>query len=167
MDITIGDTGRTLTLPDHWETLDTLPGDAPGTVAFGFRDLQSYAAVTLGPLDGQMMPVDRDAVIEGIRPALAEAGAELIEVDAGETPGGDLLVYTIVKTPPPESVPGDDGDAEELGDGPQYNLTLNLAVDNGEYLEPFLVQGFFAGFGDDQHDRDEVRLMAERVITAA
>lgn len=140
MDITLGSTGRTLHLPSHWEELKTLPEDAPGTVAFGYQLAGSNAVVTLAPLDSQMMPVDRDAVIEGIRPNLKEFHAGLVEVDAGETPAGDLIVYTIVKTLPP-------AEGEGSGQGMQYNLTLHVAVENGEYLEPWQLQGFFTETG--------------------
>jgi hypothetical protein len=157
MDIAIGDSGRTLTLPAHWQELDTVPEDAPGTVAFGYRTAASFAAVTLAPLDGQMMPVDRDDVIRGIQPALQEAQAELVDVDAGETPSGDLLVYTIVETPEPE-----DGDG--AGEGDQLNLTLHFAVDNGEYMAPYMVQGFFTGDRDEA--LDQARDLVTLVITA-
>ncbi|MFZ2561169.1 MAG: hypothetical protein ACTHXE_13405 [Corynebacterium variabile] len=139
MDITLGDTGRTLHLPSHWEVLNTLPEDAPGTVAFGYQLSGSNAVVTLAPLDSQMMPVDRDEVIAGIRPNLREFHAGLVEADAGETPVGDLIVYTVVKTLPPEDA--------EPGSGMQYNLTLHVAVENGEYLEPWQLQGFFTETG--------------------
>lgn len=160
MEISIGDTGRTFSVPGHWEQLDTLPDDVPGTVAFGYRTADSYAAVTLAPLDGQMMPVDRDEVIRGIRPALVEARAELVDVDAGETPHGDLLVYTIVKTPEPQGPEA--GDA--AGEGDQHNLTLHIAVDNGDYLAPFAVQGFFVGGAGEA--RDQARDLVTRVVTA-
>lgn len=141
MDISIGDTGRTLHLPDSWELLQTLPEDAPGTVAVGYQLAGSTGMVTIAPLDSQMMPVDADAVITGIRPSLQEFHAGLVEADAGETPAGDLLVYTIVKTLPPE-------EGEGAGEhGMQYNLTLHIAVENGEYLEPWQIQGFFTETG--------------------
>lgn len=170
----IGDSGRSLELPSHWQSLETLPEDTPGTVAFGYRSAGSYAVVTLGPLDGQMMPVDRDEVVEGIQPALDEAGATLVEADAGETPGGDLAVYTIVETDAEDAEDAQDtedtGDSEdtEAGaeDGVQFSLTLNLAIDNGEYLQPFLVQGYFTSTGDDEQALDQARDIAGRVITA-
>ncbi|WP_420099679.1 hypothetical protein [Corynebacterium sp.] len=157
MDIAIGDSGRTLTLPGHWQELDTVPEDAPGTVAFGYRTAGSFAAVTLAPLDGQMMPVDRDDVITGIRPALEEAQAELVDVDAGETPSGDLLVYTIVRTPEPE-------EGEGAGDGDQLNLTLHFAVENGDYMAPYMVQGFLTG--EHEEALDQARDLVTRIITA-
>ena len=157
MEISIGDTGRTLTLPEHWQGLDTVPEDAPGTVAFGYRTASSFAAVTLAPLDGQMMPVDRDDVISGIRPALEEADAELVDVDAGETPSGDLLVYTIVRTPEP-------AEGEGAGEGDQLNLTLHFALETGEYMAPYLVQGFL--LGDQDEALDQARDLVTRVITA-
>lgn len=176
----IGDSGRSLELPSHWQSLETLPEDTPGTVAFGYRSAGSYAVVTLGPLDGQMMPVDRDEVVEGIQPALDEAGATLVEADAGETPGGDLAVYTIVESDAEDAQDTEDtedteatedaGDSEdtEAGaeDGVQFSLTLNLAIDNGEYLQPFLVQGYFTSTGDDEQALDQARDIAGRVITA-
>lgn len=140
MDIPVGETGRTLHLPTHWEGLDILPEDAPGTIAFGYQLAESSAVVTLAPLTSQMMPVDRDEVVAGIRPSLKEFHAGLVEVDAGETPAGDIVVYTIVKTPPPAQGEGSD-------DGMQYNLTLHFAVENGEYLEPWQLQGFFTETG--------------------
>lgn len=158
MDISIGDTGRTFSLPGHWQGLDTVPEDAPGTVAFGYRSPDSYAAVTLAPLDGQMMPVDRDEIIKGIRPALVEAGAELVDVDAGETPEGDLLVYTIVKTPEPD-------EGEGAGEGDQHNVTLHMAIDNGEYMAPFMVQGYFVGGVGEA--RDQARDLVTRVVSAS
>ncbi|MEY8567393.1 hypothetical protein [Corynebacterium sp.] len=157
MDIALGDSGRTLTLPAHWQELDTVPEDAPGTVAFGYRTQASFAAVTLAPLDGQMMPVDRDEVVRGIGPALQEAQAELVEVDAGETPSGDLLVYTVVRTPEPE-------EGEGAGEGDQLNLTLHVAVENGDYMAPFMVQGFFTGDVDEA--LDQARDLVSRTITA-
>lgn len=157
MDIAIGDSGRTLSLPTHWQELDTVPEDAPGTVAFGYRTAESFAAVTLAPLDGQMMPVDRDDVIRGIQPALEEAQAELVDVDAGETPSGDLLVYTIVKTPEPEE--GDGAGEEE-----QLNLTLHFAVENGDYMAPYMVQGFLTG--EQEEALDQARDLVTRIITA-
>ncbi|HCT13453.1 MAG TPA: hypothetical protein DIW82_01300 [Corynebacterium nuruki] len=142
MDIPLGQTGRTLHLPDDWEILNTLPEDAPGTVAVGYQLAGSNAVVTIAPLTSQMMPVDRDEVVAGIRPSLREFHAGLVEADAGETPAGDVIVYTIVKTLPP-----DEGDGSGTGAGMQYNLTLHLAVDNGEYLEPWQIQGFFTETG--------------------
>ena len=167
----IGDSGRSLELPSHWQSLETLPEDTPGTVAFGYRSAGSYAVVTLGPLDGQMMPVDRDEVVEGIQPALVEAGATLVEADAGETPGGDLAGYTIVESDAEGAQDTEDtGDSEdtEAGaeDGVEFSLTLNLAIDNGEYLQPFLVQGYFTSTGDDEQALDQARDIAGRVITA-
>lgn len=162
--LSIGDTGRSLELPEHWESLETLPEDAPGTVAFGYRSAGSSAAVTLGPLDGQMMPVDRDEVVEGIQPALEEADATLVEVDAGETPAGDLAVYTIVQAEAEVEDDDDDDDHDEAG--VQYILTLNLAVDNGEFLQPFLVLGYFSSHGDDGQALAQARDIAGRVITA-
>lgn len=142
MDIPLGTTGRTLHLPDGWEMLNTLPEDAPGTVAVGYRIRGSNGLVTIAPLTSQMMPVDRDEVIAGIRPSLLEFHAGLVEADAGETPAGDLVVYTVVKTLPPEP-----GEGSGEGAGLQYNLTLHLAVENGEYLEPWQIQGFFTETG--------------------
>lgn len=164
----IGDSGRSLELPSHWQSLETLPEDTPGTVAFGYRSAGSYAVVTLGPLDGQMMPVDRDEVVEGIQPALDEAGATLVEADAGETPGGDLAVYTIVESDVEDAQDTEDTEDTEAGaeDGVQFSLTLNLAIDNGEYLQPFLVQGYFTSTGDDEQALDQARDIAGRVITA-
>ncbi|HIW92571.1 MAG TPA: hypothetical protein H9870_13040 [Candidatus Corynebacterium avicola] len=162
--LSIGDTGRSLELPEHWESLETLPEDAPGTVAFGYRSAGSSAVVTLGPLDGQMMPVDRDEVVEGIQPALDEADATLVEVDAGETPAGDLAVYTIVRTEPDDDDEDDEDEEDEAG--VQFTLTLNLAVENGEFLQPFLVLGYFSSHGDDQQALDQARDIAGRVITA-
>ncbi len=161
----IGDSGRSLELPSHWQSLETLPEDTPGTVAFGYRSAGSYAVVTLGPLDGQMMPVDRDEVVEGIQPALDEAGATLVEADAGETPGGDLAVYTIVESDAEDAQDTEDTEAG-AEDGVQFSLTLNLAIDNGEYLQPFLVQGYFTSTGDDEQALDQARDIAGRVITA-
>lgn len=168
MDFSIGDTGRTLSLPEHWQELDTVQEDAPGTVAFGYRTPGSFAAVTLAPLDGQMMPVDRDAVVTGIAPSLEEADAELVDVDAGETPTEDLVVYTVVKTPPPsaDELAAEGIAAEDAGDC-QLNLTLHLAVENGEYLEPFMVQGFFTVTGDEDEALGQARDLVTRVITAA
>lgn len=140
MEITIGATGRTLHLPSHWESLDTLPEDAPGSVAFGYQLQGSSAVVTLAPLESQMMPVDRDEILTGIRPSLREFHAGLVEADAGETPAGDVVVYTIVKTLPPE-------EGEGAEHGMQYNLTLHFAVENGDYLEPWQLQGFFTETG--------------------
>jgi hypothetical protein len=159
MDIALGQTGRTLHLPDDWEMLNTLPEDAPGTVAVGYRTAASYGMVTLAPLDGQMMPVDADAVRTGIRPALAEAHAGLVEADAGQGPAGDELVYTIVKTLPT----GENGVDGENGadDGMQYNLTLHVALETGDYLEPWQIQGFFTETGT-QGVRDTVVLELAR-----
>ena len=171
MEISIGDTGRTLSLPEHWHELDTVPEDAPGTVAFGYRTPGSFAAVTLAPLDGQMMPVDRGAVVTGITPSLEEADAELVEVDAGETQTGDLVVYTLVKTPPP---PEDELEEGDIAGECQFNLTLHLAVENGEYLEPFMVQGYFTVTGKgggiaeaETEALDQARDLVTLVITAA
>lgn len=155
MDISIGGTDRTLHLADIWSPLDTLPEDPPGTVATGFRTRGCTAVVTVAPLDSQMMPVDRDEVVAGIRPSLMEFHAGLVEADAGETPAGDIVVYTLVKTLPPTGAgeAGEDpGEApeEDAGNsryGMQYNLTVHLAVDNGEYLEPWQIQGFFTETG--------------------
>lgn len=167
--ISVGDTGKVINLPGHWEELDSLPDDIPGTVAFGYRSTGSYAVVTLGPLDGQMMPVDRDEVVDAIQPALAEAEVEavLVEVDAGETPGGDLAVYTIVKTEPSaeEAEEVEDPDGVDVS-GVQFNLTLNLAVENGDFLQPFLVQGYFTSTGDDEQALGQAQDIAGRVITA-
>lgn len=161
MDISIGDTGRTLHLPDTWEQLNTLPEDAPGTVAVGYRLAGSNGVVTLAPLDSQMMPVDREEVVTGIRPSLKEFHAGLVEADAGETPAGDIVVYTVVKTLPPEEGEGRDGEGNPADHGMQYNLTVHLAVETGEYLEPWQIQGFFTETGTTGV-RDAVVMELER-----
>lgn len=109
--------GPTLTLPDYWQPLKTLPDDPPDTQAFAFKFRDGATGFlmmhTIPP--HQAMPLDQHALIDGLRTAdevlAGEAG--FIDVDAARTASGLPYVYSLMK------IPGEHR-------GVHYNLTLHL-----------------------------------------
>lgn len=130
MKISLWADGPTLCLSEDWQLSRTPPADPPDGKHFGFLftdgSAGSVVAHAISPED--LMPLDRDTLIEGIRGAQAvvSGDAGLVEADAARTASGVPYVYSIMKIR-----------AEPTG--VQYNLTLQLVGDR-----VVLVQGHFA-----------------------
>ncbi len=91
--------GVTLSLPDAYQKLDSLPGDAPGSVVVGMETEGARCFLMAEPicLDAAM-PFDDDApIIDGIHEALDDEQG-LVEVEHGVCESGHPYVYSIVKT---------------------------------------------------------------------
>lgn len=123
--------GEPLVVPGMYTRLDSMPGDAPGSVALGAEGGGARCflmAEPIGPADA--MPFDDDApIIDGIHEALADDQG-IIEVGHGKTKGGNPYAYSVVKT------------AQEAS-GVQYSLTLHVKA--GESVAS--VQGFYDEMG--------------------
>lgn len=120
-----------ISLPDYWQELQSLPDDPPGTRVVGQQTEVSEAMVLVSPIgdQGYFMPIDQQAVLQGMRPALAQSGSGLVEADTGTTTSGEPFVYTIVKGRMDPS-------------GVQYTLTLHAQLP-----ERIQIQGFFSERG--------------------
>jgi hypothetical protein len=127
MKIELGSTGSVVQLSGPWQRLQSMPDDPPGSQVCGYENDEGQGMLIVTPLTdgGDFMPLDQAAVLQGIRPALAETGSALIEPETEKTSGGYDFVYTIVK-------------ASMEPSGVQYTLTLHAA-----FAAKFQFQAFF------------------------
>ena len=112
--------GPTLTLPDYWQPLWTLPDDPPDTQVLACKfDDGATGSLIMHPIPpDEAMPLDQQELIDGLRGAheVLAGQAGLIDVDAARTASGTPYVYSLMK------IPGEHR-------GIHYNLTLHLVGD--------------------------------------
>ena len=112
--------GPTLTLPDYWRPLRTLPHDPPDTQVFAFKFSNgATGSLKMHPIPpDEAMPLDQQELIDDLRRAdeVLAGQAGLIDVDAARTASGIPYVYSLMK------IPGEHR-------GIHYNLTLHLVGD--------------------------------------
>jgi len=112
--------GPTLTLPDYWQSLRTLPDDPPDTQVFAFQfDDGATGFLMMHPIPpNEAMPLDQQELIDGLRGAreVLAGQAGLVDVDTARTASGIPYVYSLMK------IPGEHR-------GIHYNLTLHLVGD--------------------------------------
>ncbi len=122
--------GQTLTIPNAFQRLDSMPDDPKDSVVYGVRNSETICYVIIYPIDrSQAMPFDTELVSKGIHSALGEKQG-LIDIQAVHTNEGLKSVYSIVKTLKEPS-------------GVQYNLTLQIAFPD----QMLHVQGYFEEAG--------------------
>lgn len=101
MQLNLWSGGPTLTLADYWQRGNTLQDDPPDTQVFGCRfdggatgSVMTHAC----PAD-YAMPLDENALIDGLldAPAVAGGQAGLIEVNVERTASGVPYVYSLMK----------------------------------------------------------------------
>lgn len=80
--------GPTLTLPDYWQPLGTLPDDPPDTQVFAFKFTDgANGSLIMHPIPpNKAMPLSQQELIDGLRGAreVLAGQAGLIDVDATE-----------------------------------------------------------------------------------
>lgn len=139
MEISLWPGGPTLELADHWQPMRTLPDDPPDMQVFGFqlRDGESgfLRMHTIPP--NQAMPLNRQAVIDGLRGAseVIAGQAGLIDVGAARTASGIPYVYSLMKIPGEHS-------------GVHYNLTLHLVGERALQVRGNFDEGSLTGMRD-------------------
>lgn len=118
--------GQTLTIPNDFLRLESMPDDPAGSVAYGMQNDGTVCYVLMYPDDGsRAMPFDINQISEGVHAHLGEKQG-LIDIQTIATDDGRKYVYTIVKT------------LRDPG-GMQYNLTLQIS----DPEQMFHVQGYF------------------------
>lgn len=120
-------------LPEYYQRAKSMPGDPEGSSAYGTGSNNFEAFVLVFPIPlSEVMPIGNDeAIIKGIHNSVAENQA-LIEVKSGQTKGGKIYAYSIVKTKMEPS-------------GMQYFLLLDMADPKTRTAEQF--RGFFSETG--------------------
>lgn len=118
--------GRTLTIPNDFLRLESMPDDPAGSVAYGMQNEGTVCYVLMYPDDSsRAMPLDINQISEGVHAQLGEKQG-LIDIQTITADDGRKYVYTIVKTL---------RESSEM----QYNLTLQISD-----LEQMIhVQGYF------------------------
>lgn len=118
--------GQTLTIPNDFLRLESMPDDPAGSVAYGMQNEGTVCYVLMYPDDSsRAMPLDINQISEGVHAQLGEKQG-LIDIQTITADDGRKYVYTIVKT------------LRDPG-GMQYNLTLQIS----DPEQMFHVQGYF------------------------
>jgi len=125
--------GASFEVPEYYQQVQSMPEDPEGSVPLMVQTESSMCFVLVFPTgSGDRMPYDQEAVIGGIREAMAD-NQGIIEVEA-DASASSPYVYSIVK-----DLGGQDGRPDSL----QYILTMDIGAPNGTVH----VQGFFDAIG--------------------
>ena len=85
--------GRTITIPDYYQRVNSMPGDPENSIPFMVQTGNALCFALIFPVDeSKSLPRTKDSLIAGIRPCLNEKQG-LIQVEAY-----DDRVFSIVKT---------------------------------------------------------------------
>ena len=74
--------GRTITIPDYYQRVNSMPGDPENSIPFMVQTGNALCFALIFPLDeSKSLPRTKDSLIAGIRPCLNEKQG-LIQVEA-------------------------------------------------------------------------------------
>ena len=128
-------TAISLSLPDQYRQVKSMPGDPPRSTSYGMETEGSQVLLTLYPSENDQTALfdNPQALIDSIHDTLADDQG-LIEVNTGTTKAGRRYSYSIVKTVLRDNA---------ASSGTQYCLTMDIEYPNSVVS----VNGFFSENG--------------------